>query len=232
MRRAVADAFDPPPAITCGGSFEHALVVDDHAVVRMGVVQMLRQTEPTLRLAEASTLAEAEAALAGEAGSALVVLDVFLPDVPVDAPLEGLRRLRRRYPGVAVAMLSADSDAELAAQALREGAAGWLPKSADPRLFGAALALVLRGGCYVPPFLFGRDRSPAAEPLSPRQLDVLRCLVEGRSNKEIARDLALSESTVKTHLATIFRVLKVRNRTEAVVAGQARLRSAPPARGR
>lgn len=208
-------------------TLRHALVVDDHAVVRMGVAQLLRQLQPAMEVSEAGNLAQAEALLAARPDVALVVLDVFLPDVPPTSPLMGLRRLRQRHPLLAVALLSAEADKDLASQALREGAAGWLPKSADPRALAAALTLVLQGGCYVPRFLLEREAGAPAEGLSGRQLEVLAQLVEGRSNKEIARALALSESTVKTHLAAIFRVLKARNRTQAVMAGRMHLRARP-----
>ena len=91
-------------------------------------------------------------------------------------------------------------------------------------MLAGALALVLQGGCYIPPFLV-QAPGAAAEHLSERQLDVLRQLIAGQSNKEIARALGLAEPTVKAHLVTIFRVLRVRNRAQAVVAGSAHLRA-------
>lgn len=215
----------PVPAVQAAGGMGHALVVDDHAVVRMGIAQLLRQLQAGLEVSEAASLAECEAVLAARPDIGLVVLDVHLPDVPRTTPLLGLRRLRQRHTLLAVAMLSADTDADLAGQALREGAAGWLPKSAERQVLASALGLVLLGGCYVPPFLVQRERQAPAEVLSERQLDVLGQLVEGRSNKEIARALAVAESTVKTHLAGIFRVLKVRNRTQAVITGRTHLRA-------
>lgn len=227
--RAVAEGPNGEARPAALGGVSHVLVVDDHAVVRMGVVQLLRQLQPGLEVSEASQLAAAEAALAARPDVSLVVLDVFLPDVSAATPLAGLRRLRQHHPLLAVALLSAETDPDLAGQALREGAAGWLPKSAEPRVLASALSLVLQGGCYVPPFLLQRDRFAPAETLSGRQLEVLAQLVDGRANKEIARALELAESTVKTHLAAIFRVLKVRNRTQAVVAGRAHLRALPAA---
>lgn len=198
----------------------HVLVVDDHAVVRLGLAQAFKQLRAGLEVSEAGSLAEAEGVLCARPDVGLVLLDLHLPDVPASQPLSGLRGLRERYPLVAVAMLSADSDPALAAQALRDGAAGWLPKSADPRALLRGLGLVLDGGCLVPPFAL---HAPAPEPLSERQLDVLRALVRGFSNKEIARELGISEATVKAHLVGIFRVLRVRNRAQAVLAGQSRV---------
>jgi DNA-binding NarL/FixJ family response regulator len=204
------------------GSPLHILIVDDHAVVRLGLAVLLRGLLGGCEVTEAGDLAAAQAALAARPDIALVVLDVHLPGCP---PLEPLHLLRRSHLLLPVAMLSADSDAELAARALRDGAAGWVPKAADARVLTAAIALILSGGCYVPPFLLQRE-PPAARPeaLTERQLEVLAELVQGRSNKEIARALGMAEPTVKGHLVTIFRVLRVRNRAEAVSAGQAYLR--------
>ncbi len=200
----------------------HLLVVDDHAVVRLGLVQLLERLREACEVSEAADLAQALAVLAARPDVSLVVLDLHLPGLP---PLAALRELRRRHPLIPVAMISADTDPDLAACALREGAAGWLPKAADSRVLASALDLVLQGGVYVPPFLLRRDSAMAPETLTERQLDVLTQLVQGSSNKEIARALGMAEPTVKGHLVTIFRVLRVRNRAEAVVAGQAHLRA-------
>lgn len=199
----------------------HLLIVDDHALVRTGLATLLRQDRPDCRVSEAADLAQAQALLATAADVALVVLDVHLPGQP---PLAALQALRRQHPLLPVALLSADTDAALAQRALREGAAGWLPKSADPRVLLSAIDLVLAGGCYVPPFLRDTPAPVPEETLTDRQVAVLGELVQGRSNKEIARALGMAEPTVKGHLVAIFRVLRVRNRAEAVRAGQAYLR--------
>jgi DNA-binding NarL/FixJ family response regulator len=200
----------------------HLLVVDDHAVVRLGLVQLMRGLRAGCEVSDAADLGAAKAVLAARPDVALVVLDVHLPGL---APLQALHELRRSHPLLPVLLLSADTDPDLAAQALRDGAAGWLPKAADTRMLLGALELVLAGGCYVPPFLLRRQgHTPAAETLTERQLAVLAQVIQGRSNKEVARALGMAEPTVKGHLVTIFRVLRVRNRAEAVTAGLAHLR--------
>jgi DNA-binding NarL/FixJ family response regulator len=200
----------------------HLLIVDDHAVVRLGLAQLLRQMPGGCEVSEAADLSQALAVLAARPDVALVVLDVHLPGMP---PLQALSSMRRSFPLLPVLLLSADTDADLASRALREGAAGWLPKSADARMLLAAVELVMQGGCYVPAFLRQRSAAVAEESLTSRQLEVLAQLIQGRSNKEIARTLGMAEPTVKGHLVTIFRVLRVRNRAEAVSAGQAHLRT-------
>ena len=200
----------------------HIVIVDDHAIVRAGVAHLLRDLRPGCEISQAADLAQALAVLAARPDVALVILDVHLPGQP---PLHALRTLRRSHPLLPVALLTADSDPDLAHEALHAGAAGWLPKSANVQVLVRALDLVLAGGCYVPPFLLRREPVATQEVLTERQLAVLTELVQGRSNKEIARALALAEATVKGHLVTIFRVLRVRNRAEAVTAGHAHLRA-------
>lgn len=199
----------------------HLLIVDDHAMVRSGLAQLLRTLRQPCEVSEAADLPQARAALAAHPGIALVVLDVHLPGEP---PLAALRELRRSHPLLPVLLMSGDTDPLLAACALDHGAAGWLPKSADAPVLLGALEQVLAGGTYVPPFLQQRPALPP-EVLTDRQLEVLEQLVRGRSNKEIARQLGMAEPTVKGHLVTVFRVLRVRNRAEAVLAGQAHLRA-------
>ena len=199
----------------------HMLVVDDHAVVRTGMAQLLQGLRPGCEVSQAADLLQAQAVLAARPDVALVVLDVHLPGM---APLQALATLRLAFPLLPVLMLSADTDPDLASRALHEGAAGWLPKSVDGRMLLAAVELVMQGGCYVPAFLRQRSTAVAEESLTERQLEVLAQLIQGRSNKEIARALGMAEPTVKGHLVTIFRVLRVRNRAEAVSAGQVHLR--------
>jgi DNA-binding NarL/FixJ family response regulator len=207
----------------------HLLIVDDHAVVRMGLVQLLRGLRVGCEVTDVGSLDEAQAVLAARPDVSLVVLDVHLPGM---APLQALQALRRSHPLLPVALLSADTDPDLATRALHAGAAGWLPKSANAAVLRGALELVLAGGCYVPPFLMQRPAGLAGgaqESLTERQIAVLGQLVQGRSNKEIARALGMAEPTVKGHLVTVFRVLRVRNRAEAVTPGQAYLRHHLPA---
>jgi DNA-binding NarL/FixJ family response regulator len=205
----------------------HVLLVDDHAVLRDGVAQLVLRLRPGCELSHAADAAQARAVLAARTDVGLVVLDVHLPGV---APLQLLREFRGAYPLLPVAMLSADTDPALAAEALRLGAAGYLPKGADTAQLANALGVVLDGGCYVPAFVAQRSREPGDETLSERQHAVLELLVEGHPNKEIARMLGLAEPTVKAHLVTIYRVLKVKNRTQAVLSAAMALKSRGPLR--
>ena len=164
------------------------------------------------------TLADGLQRLGLQPEVALVLLDLGLPDAQ---GMQALQQLREQAPQARVVVLSADDRAETVQQAIEQGACGFVPKTARSAQLTDALALTLDGGVYLPPgALLAQPVPPAAAALelSPRQRDVLRLLIEGKSNKLICRELALSESSVKTHLAAVFRRLDVNSRTQAVVA--------------
>ena len=205
------------------------LLVDDHALLRDGLALMMAQEFRELQLLQAGTLAEAHAALQANPDVRLVLLDLGLPD---GDGIEALPGLREAAPGAMLVALSADEKRETVLAAIAAGAAGYIPKTAQSGAMMAALRFVLSGGVYLPAAVLERraserrdggaagavERSPEELGLSPRQVDVLKLLVEGKSNKLIARDLAMSESTVKTHLEALFRRLGANSRTQAVVA--------------
>ncbi len=205
------------------------LLVDDHALLRDGLALMMAQEFRELQLLQAGTLAEAHAALRANPDVRLVLLDLGLPD---GDGIEALPGLREAAPGAVLVALSADEKRETVLAAIAAGAAGYIPKTAQSGAMMEALRFVLSGGVYLPAAVLERraserrdgsapgavERSPEELGLSPRQVDVLKLLVEGKSNKLIARDLSMSESTVKTHLEALFRRLGANSRTQAVVA--------------
>ena len=134
--------------------------------------------------------------------------------------------MRERAPEVPLAVVSADDDPASVKALLALGVSGFIPKTDSPAVIASAVRLILAGGIYVPPRLVADARpngAPAAG-LTARQMDVVRLLARGMSNKAIARELGVSEGTVKVHLLAVFRVLDVRNRTSAVVQAQRFLR--------
>lgn len=209
------------------------LLVDDHALFREGLALLITQGFEHLVLLQAGDITEALEQLAAHPDVQLILLDLALPD---SAGTSGLVRLREHAPQITVVVLSADETPEMVLAAIDAGAAGFIPKTARSGVMQAALRVVLDGGVYLPAAALltraGFDGEEAAAPapaallletdalqaLTPRQCDVLRLLIEGKSNKLICRELELSESTVKTHLASIFRRLGASSRTQAVVA--------------
>jgi DNA-binding NarL/FixJ family response regulator len=212
------------------------LLVDDHVLFRAGMRHLLRQLHEALELDESSNHAEALSRLALKSYD-LVLLDLGLPDLAGLAALDSLRLTAANTP---IVVISADEDARLVRAAIEHGAMGFIPKSSTPELLIHALGLVLARGVYLPQALL--DNPPAgknpnrpqdgAQPpplagLTSRQMEVLRGIILGKSNKIIAQELNLSDATVKAHLTLTFRALGVSSRTEAIyVAAKLGLRLA------
>jgi DNA-binding NarL/FixJ family response regulator len=204
-----------------------ALLIDDHTLFRDALGLLIGARFPGLQLLAAGDLAGALATLAVHPDVRLVLLDLNLPD---SNGLASITRLREAAPWARVVVLSADDRPETVEQAIEQGACGFVPKTAHGDMLSQALRITLDGGVYLPPGSIAgalpppvAGITPQALGLSPRQADVLRLLIDGQPNKQICRVLDLSESTVKTHLAAVFRRLGVNTRTQAVLAA-ARLR--------
>ena len=201
------------------------VIADDHALFRTGLRLLLGDGCGPAVVREASTVPELRALLDASAAVDLVVLDLFMPGMTGGATV---RELRAAFPGVRFVVMSASEERQNVLDALAAGAFGYIPKSLEPPAMIAAFQQILTGGIYAPTLLLTEPPAPP-EPalphvdpailstLTPRQCDVLRLLGKGQANKEIARALDISEGTVKIHLAAIFRLLDVRNRTEAVL---------------
>lgn len=203
----------------------HLLLADDHALFREGFGLLLKQLEADLRVTEACGFDGALACAQAEPDLDIALLDLNMPGMN---GVEGIARFREQISDVPVVVISASEDAADIRQMLDAGAAGYIPKSSSSQVMLSALRLVLAGGVYVPVDIL-RDMDAQAEPLrkhrhgvqlTERQLDVLRLIIQGKPNKIIARELQLSEGTVKIHLASIYRALNVSNRTEAAMVAQ------------
>ena len=203
------------------------LVTDDHALIRMGLVRLVNRILPEAAVLEARTRLEMLQTLSQHPDIELLLLDLGLPDAHGLHMLEEVFAARPQLP---VVVVSAQEDARLARRALGLGAMGYVPKSADPAVTENALRLIMSGGRYLPSFAFSESDTarPAPAGLTERQRDVLALMCKGMSNKQIANELELTEATVKGHLTTVFRVLKVNSRSQAIVAARA-LELIPPA---
>ena len=208
------------------------LIVDDHALVAGALTLLLEDRDPE---ADVHTAATADAALElvdREGDADLLILDLSLPGV---TGTELREEIVRRQPMLKILVVSGLADQESIMRVLQLGAAGFVPKSLDTELLSSAIDFVLKGGVYIPSKLLtesqkdgfftrtaARLKTPEAAPphLTDRQLDVLAQLAKGAPIKRICRELDLSEGTVKTHVAAIYRSFGASNRTEALIAAR------------
>ncbi|WP_419076097.1 response regulator [Sutterella wadsworthensis] len=208
------------------------LIVDDHALVAGALTLLLEDRDPE---ADVHTAATADAALElvdREGDADLLILDLSLPGV---TGTELMEEIVRRQPMLKILVVSGLADQESIMRVLQLGAAGFVPKSLDTELLSSAIDFVLKGGVYIPSKLLTesqkdgfftrtatRLKAPESAPphLTDRQLDVLAQLAKGAPIKRICRELDLSEGTVKTHVAAIYRSFGASNRTEALIAAR------------
>jgi DNA-binding NarL/FixJ family response regulator len=201
------------------------LLADDHEMVRVALKLVLSRLADEVVFDEAATAEQALAIAAQHADIDLILIDLEMPGI---GGVEGVRALRNAHPELPLVVCSASENAERIAALLAIGVSGFIPKSEGMDVIQQAVRLVLAGGTYSPVGFMrtAPAQSVAALPLTGRQMDVMRLLSHGKPNKVIARELDLSESTVKVHLLAIFRALGVHNRTEAVVAAASLLQRA------
>jgi DNA-binding NarL/FixJ family response regulator len=209
------------------------LIADDHRLIVEGIKLKLAELDPVTEFTVAMDVDELRCAIQRGPAPTLALIDLTMPG---SQGYEHLIETINGLPGVPVIVISGSEDPALMRALLMLGVQGFIPKAYSPDVMLSAVRLVLSGGVYVPPMLLLEGGAPAAaaihaEPavsleerlrklLTERQIDVLRSLSQGKPNKVIARDLGISEGTVKIHLAAIFRALNVRNRVEAVVASR------------
>lgn len=213
------------------------LIVDDHALFRTGLQLILERLAPERQPEFVEANNALEALNYQNDGIDLVLLDLIMPgtngreafDVVVEA-----------FSGTQIVVVSGEESPQLVRETIEAGASGYILKQSTPEVFASALGLILAGGVYLPPSILRYfssagliNEKPARQPtkssnsidtsslhgeFTNRQLEVLKAVVRGGSNKSISKELNISEGTVKAHLSSVFRVLGVRTRTQAVMA--------------
>nr|WP_194249863.1 response regulator transcription factor [Sphingomonas ursincola] len=194
------------------------MIADDHPLFRQALILAVSRVAPQAQILETGTLAAAAAAASTAQGLRLILLDLKMPGA---MGYSGIAMLHAERPEVPILVVSSAEGAAVAEEARQLGAVGFLSKDSDLGTIEAAIARALGG------------RAPAAaasnapEPLpqdvaglTPTQLRVLREVIDGKLNKQIAHDLAMSEATVKAHMTTIMRKLGVQNRTQAALVAR------------
>src|SRR5258708_5280603 len=198
------------------------LIVDDHELVREGLMAML-VPEPELEVVGQTGSGAAVVELVQSSRPDVVLLDARLPDV---SGVEVCRRLGVSHPGVAVVILTTYTDADLVQECLQAGARGDVVKNVESFSLKEGIRAVHRGEAVLAPQGAGQIIEGVRPPqqgesgraaLNSSQVAILRLISRGHSNREIAAEVHLSENTVKTHVQEIFRKLGVRNRVEAAI---------------
>ncbi|MBC7437693.1 MAG: response regulator transcription factor [Bdellovibrionales bacterium] len=215
------------------------LVVEDHYLVREGLKLAILQMDRHSTVLEAESVSEAADLYRANPDIDLVLLDLGLPGT---TGMSSLVSLYESCPDARVVVISGTHDLKTVRAALKRGILGFIPKLSGSTPLSNALRFVLNGDIYVPPEVFNEEdedvvlaSAPAAPPppalanrasaktpkdagLTTRQIEVLGLLLEGKSNKQICRDLGLAMGTVKSHVAAILQVLGSSSRAQAVVS--------------
>lgn len=208
------------------------LVIEDHALVREGLARLLRQLDSEVEIAEAPDGDAAIAILDEQTDFDLVLTDLAMPNTDGFAILD---LLRQHYPSIPVAVVSAYDDTPSITRVLNHGASGFIPKAYSGEALLAAIRDILDGHIFrpngsgnaridhtpPPQPAAGSSITPAEIGLTDRQAQVLALMMRGLNNRDIAKQLDLSEGTVKIHATAIFKSLGVNSRAQAMVTANA-----------
>lgn len=199
-----------------------SLICDDHAMMREAMAGLIEVAWPEATIARAPDFPSAWEAITDNPD--ICICDLVMPGA---SPLEGIRALRARAPDTPILVVTGSEEDELLMALFELGIFGFVPKTARSAVIEAAITVILAGERYIPARVLDlvhasvglevQTSVPAVSMLSQRQIEVLRFIAEGQSNKEIARSLSLSPSTVKAHIAAAMAVLGAANRTAAVM---------------
>jgi len=211
----------------------NVLIVDDHPIMREGLRKLLQEEPDIIVIAEAGTGQQA-LDIARDTQPDVVLLDINLPNLNGIQVTSRLKADRNR---IAVVLLTAYDDEEQVLHAMRAGASAYCPKDIEPERLMGVIRQVARGNYMIAGKVYNErgvqewlnnrvealsgpyvvDSSEHFVPLSPREMEILRCVTRGLSNKEIASELGISHQTVKNHMTSILDKLNVEDRTQAAV---------------
>ena len=200
------------------------LIADDHALFRDGLALYLEKLAPDVVIAQAGSYSQMFKLLASDDKIDFVFFDFEMNDMSWQEALEILKQNSNKTSFV---IISGAEDNRTIKTILASGAKGYIPKRSDAKVLNNALRLILDGGTYVPPNLIENiasnplnSKNSGTKNLTYRQSQVLDLIAQGKSNKQIAFDMGVSESTVKLHINALLRSLHVSNRTQAVITAQ------------
>jgi DNA-binding NarL/FixJ family response regulator len=213
-----------PGPLFPGDQLVRVLIADDHPLFRDALRHVVGQAFEAALCLEACDFSQIGTTLAEDEPVDLILLDLNMPGMD---GFTGLLRLREELPDTPIIVVSATEDVDIIEQALACGAAGFIPKSSPKERMCEAVGLVMNGEIFRPEEILGA-KSKAIDPLleeklgslTHRQRMVLQLLARGKSNKQIAYELDVTNTTVKAHMTAILRKLKVTSRTQAVIVAR------------
>lgn len=201
------------------------LVADDHELFRRGLISFLEDMEDNITILEAEDYKQTFAAIESNSPLDLVIVDLDMPDMSWEDGLNQIHQLLG--PEGKYIIISASDDVQSVRKSLELGASGYVSKRSNPKILENAIQLVLNGGIYLPHDILKNvisSPSPTAKDkvngLTERQEEVLKFVASGMSNKQIAYELGVTESTIKLHINSLLKALGANNRTQAVINAQ------------
>ena len=202
------------------------LITDEQSLFRDGLSLRLQQINDDISILQSSTLNEMYKILSKEKDIDILIFDIDLAELNA---AEVISKIKTLMPNTKIITLSSSEDTRNIKKILSFGVKGYIPKRLDSNVLSGALKLILDGGTYIPPAVLNQTItkdsnnnifSPLKKNLTNRQSQVLDLIAQGKSNKQIAYDMGVSEATVKLHINALLRSLKVNNRTQAVITAQ------------
>lgn len=217
------------------------LIADDHELFLKGLEFILQENMQNLEITPAQSYTDIFSILTQTQNFDLIITDLAMPGANW---LTAIKKIHQTLPETPIIIISAVFDKEILQQTLDIGVAGYIPKTASNNLINSAINLVLAGGVYIPhELLYSTPKASLPKEqqkeyiaplktleklaintpenpqkgLTDRQIDIVKCIAEGLSNKQIAYKLNLTEGTVKVHITVILKILNVKNRTSAVI---------------
>ena len=202
------------------------LIADEQSLFRDGLTLRLKEINQNIDILQSSSLTETLKILSAEPNTDILILDIDLVGFSAEETIKNIQNLSS---SVKIIAISSSEDALNIKNILSLGVKGYIPKRSDSNILSGALKLILDGGTYIPPAMLKTDSTskptpptlpPLKKNLTNRQSQVLDLIAQGKSNKQIAYDMGVSEATVKLHINALLRSLKVNNRTQAVITAQ------------
>ena len=199
------------------------LIAEDHSLFREALMGLLQNLEPEAEILESERYGRTFELVEQTPDLDYIVLDLDLPDSNWE---RGLKNLTEKINGTKIIVVSASDDSITMRRAGEYGIVGYIPKTLDSKILAGALKIILAGGTYMPIKAIGslgeggKSEGGTPEGLTKRQNEVLHLLAQGKSNKQIAYEIGVSEATVKLHINALLRVLGATNRTQAVITAQ------------